>query len=284
MPAVGRRAVVAGLAAVPLLGAAPRDGDPRLAALEVRSGGRLGVAIHDTGSGRHLSWRADERFPMMSTFKLLAVAALLDRVDHGHDRLDREIFVAPAAVVGHAPRTRPAIGRALSLAALCAAAIVDSDNGAANLLLAELGGPSGVTDYARTLDDTTTRLDRTEPALNEGLVGDLRDTTSPAAMLGGFHHLVVGTALTPGSRAALLKWLTATKTGVARLHAGLPTGWRSGDKTGTADASGTSNDVAIVWPPARPPLLIAAYLTRSPLDGPGRDRILAAVGAIAATV
>ena len=47
----------------------------RLVAIEAREGGRLGVAILDTGNGAKLAHRADERFPMCSTFKLLASAA-----------------------------------------------------------------------------------------------------------------------------------------------------------------------------------------------------------------
>lgn len=284
---LGRRAAVAGLATLPLLAVAGRaDAAARVfAVIEARSRGRLGVAILDTDTGRRLAWRGDERFPLTSTFKLLAAAAILSRVDHGHDRLDREVSVDAAAVVGYSPRTRSQIGAAMTLGALCAAVVVDSDNGAANLLLHDLGGPGSVTRFARSLDDDTTRLDRIEPDLNQGIVGDLRDTTSPAAMLGDVHRLLLGGALSDDSRALLTGWLTASTTGAARLRAGLPAGWRVGDKTGTgADGTGTSNDVVIAWPPGRGPILIAAYLTRSPLAGPGRDAILAAVGQIAATV
>ncbi len=277
-----RRGVIAGLAAVPLIGAAA---DSAFAALERRSGGRLGVAIVDTGSGRRLTWRADERFPMCSTFKLLAVAGVLARVDRGTERLNHAIAIDATAVVGHAPRTRPAIGRTLPVAALCDAAITVSDNGAANLLLGRIGGPAGLTAWLRAIGDPVTRLDRIEPGLNECRPGDPRDTTSPAAMVATLERLTIGDVLRPASRQRLVGWLIANTTGGTRLRAGLPSDWRIGDKTGTSDdAAGTSNDVALVNPLERTPLLVAAFLTRSPLSGPERDAVIADVGRLAAQI
>jgi beta-lactamase class A len=253
----------------------------RLGELERRSGGRLGVAILDTGAGTSLTRRADERFPMCSTFKLLAAAAVLARVDRQQDSLARRVPFTKADLLEYAPVTTPRVGEgAMPLGDLCDAAITMSDNTAANLMLATLGGPTGLTSFARSIGDTVTRLDRTEPTLNTATPGDPRDTTSPAAMLNSMKRLLLGDALSPASRERLIEWLVATRTGNARVRAGVPSGWRVGDKTGTGN-HGSTNDLAIIFPPGRAPLLVAAYLTETTADAPIRENILADVGRLA---
>ncbi len=245
----------------------------RLRALEAESGGRLGVAALDTRDGRHAAWRADERFPMCSTFKLLLAAAILREVDAGRVELTRRLPIAKADLVPHAPFTEKRIGSSASIAELCEAIITLSDNPAANLLLPLVGGPAGLTKFLRELGDPTTRLDRVEPALNSAIPGDPRDTTSPAAMVATMQTLLLGEALRDGSKKRLITWLMANRTGDRRLRAGLPAGAGAGDKTGSGND--TTNDVAIVWPAGRPPVLLACFLTGSKQDGARRDAILA---------
>jgi beta-lactamase class A len=170
----------------------------------------------------------------------------------------------------------------MSIADLCEAALTMSDNTAANLLIATLGGPGGVTAFARLLGDPVTRLDRVEPALNEAAPGDPRDTTSPAAMLSNLHSLVLGDVVSAASREQLSRWLLDNKTGDARLRAGLPGGWRVGDKTGSG-GSGTTNDIGIIWPPKGAAIVVTVYLTETSQPDEQRDATLASVGrAIAA--
>ncbi|UGB37669.1 class A beta-lactamase [Frateuria soli] len=267
--------------ATPDGGVAPGPAD-RLAALERRHGGRLGVAILDTGDGRRAAHRGDERFLMCSTFKVLTVAAVLARVDRGHERLERRIVFGPEVLLHYAPVTRLHTGTpGMSVEELCAATLTLSDNTAANLLLAALGGPHAVTAFVRELGDTVTRLDRTEPALNVTRPGDLRDTTSPRAMLETLRHLLLGEALAQPSRARLLAWMRGCLTGADKLRAGLPAGWSAGDKTGSG-AQGESNDIAILFPPGRPPLLVTAYYAAPAIDARRRSAVLAEVGGIAA--
>jgi len=255
-----------------------------LAELERRQGGRLGVAILDTGNGRRIMHRADERFLMCSTFKLLAVATVLVRVDRGAERLDRRIVFGKEAVLAYAPVTSHRVGEpGMTVAELCEAAITVSDNTAANLLLASMGGPAAVTACARSLGDPVTRLDRIEPELNIASPGDERDTTTPAAMLADLHALLLGDALSHVSRGQLLEWLRATSTGTEQLRAGLPAGWQAGDKTGSG-AQRETNDIAIIWPPQRKPLLVAAYYAGSTAATDERHAVLAAVGRIAASI
>ncbi|MHB1022256.1 MAG: class A beta-lactamase [Acidobacteriaceae bacterium] len=228
--------------------------------IEKASGGRLGVAVLDTATGATFAHRGDERFPMCSTSKLLTVGAVLTNVDAGKDHLDRRILYTAKDLVTYSPATKHHNGAGMTLAELCAAAITLSDNTAANLLLSTLGGPAGFTRFARTLGDKVTRLDRTEPTLNEAMPGDPRDTTTPTAMLGNLHTLVLGHALSAGSREHLTQWLLANTTSGEKLRAGVPTGWRVADKTGSG-GYGSNNDVGVLWPPQHAPVLVTIYLT-----------------------
>jgi beta-lactamase class A len=251
-----------------------------LADLEAKAGGRLGVAALNAATGARFGWRENERFAMCSTFKLLAVSAILHNVDAGNERLDRWVQYGQKDLLDYAPVTRANVGKGgLTLGILCAAAIEYSDNTAANLLLAALGGPSGVTAYARSIGDTVTRLDRTEPTLNTAIPGDPRDTTSPAAMLADLNTLTQGATLSESSRTLLNGWLDNCQTAAARIPAGLPANWTSGNKTGSGD-HGTANDVAVINPPAYAPMFIAAYYTGSTGTDDARDAVLAAVGQI----
>ena len=249
-----------------------------LARIEAGSGGRLGVAVLDTASGRRCGHRSSERFPLCSTFKVLACGAVLTRVDAGREDLNRRIAFEPEDLVTYSPVTQDRAGReGMTLAELCEAAMTQSDNTAGNLILASLGGPSAVTAYARTLGDPSTRLDRRETDLNAATPGDIRDTTTPDAMAGDLQSLVVGDRLSARSRDQLTAWLVSNQTGGAKLRAGLPQDWRIGDKTGGGEW-GTTNDVAVLWPPGREPSIVCVYLTETQASFADRNATLAAVG------
>jgi beta-lactamase class A len=281
------RCAAAVLLVLPLQAAAPAPDhrarfEARVAALEARAGGRLGVAALDTGTGRGLAHRAGERFPLCSTFKVLLAGAVLQRVDRAEARLDTRLAYGKAELLAYAPITTARVAEGgLTVGELCAAAVEVSDNTAANLLLRSLGGPGAVTVFARSLGDPVTRLDRTEPTLNEARPGDPRDTTTPEAMVATLRALLLSPALKPESRARLEGWMAACTTGGTRLRAGLPKNWAVGDKTGSG-ARGTVNDVALLRPPHRTPILVAAYYTGSRASGKDRDAVLAEVGRIVA--
>jgi beta-lactamase class A len=249
----------------------------RWRAIEAKVGGRLGVAVLDTVTGELAGQRLDERFPMCSTFKALAAALVLARVDAGEEKLDRRIVVARADLLEWAPVTSKRVGGAgMTVAELCEAAITVSDNTAANLLLASAGGPAGVTAFVRKLGDDVTRLDRTEPTLNEAVPGDPRDTSTPRAMARTLRRLMLGDALSDRGRAQLVQWMSANTTGGHRLRAGVPSDWRVADKTGTGRL-GTTNDVGVLWPPRRAPLVVVIYLTGTQASGDAREAALADV-------
>ncbi|HEX3652372.1 MAG TPA: class A beta-lactamase [Rhizomicrobium sp.] len=280
---LNRRELVMASTALPFATAAYAQANP-FAVLESQHGGHLGVAALDTGSGKRLAHRADERFAMCSTFKLLAVAAVLRRVDEGSEKLTRLMPYSKADLLPYAPITRAHVGEGhMALGALCEAAIEWSDNTAANLVLASLGGPSAVTQYARSIGDPVTRLDRIEPALNDVKPGDIRDTTTPAAMLADMQKVVLGDALSKASRALIVDWLLKSQTGKQRLRAGFPKNWKVGDKTGSSGA-GQTNDIVVAWPPGRAPIAIAAYFDGSHAYPESREAVLAEVGRIVAKV
>jgi beta-lactamase class A len=259
------------------------DAKARLQAIEQQYGGRLGVAILDTGSGLHVGHRDHERFLLCSTFKMLLAAVVLSRVDQGKEQLDRRLVFGKDALLEYAPVTSQHVGPpGMTIAELCQAAVAVSDNTAANVLLAHLGGPSAVTDYARQLGDGITRLDRIEPELNRPTADGLFDTTTPAAMLGNLQVLALGQALSDASRKQLIEWLCETSTGKNLLRAGVPADWRVGEKTGSGVTQ--RNDVAIMWPPQRKPLLVAAYYENAGASDDKRAAVLAEVGRVIASV
>lgn len=269
-----RRTLLAGVASAsitclqPAVAFAAEDKDDdteALRAIERSIGGRLGVFALDTGSGRSLGYRADERFAMCSTFKLLLAAAVLHRVDRREAALDQRLSVKPADLVNHSPVAQARLEQGfITVAEACEATVTVSDNAAANLLLPLVGGPQGLTGWLRKhAGDKLTRLDRTEPALNSNLTGDPRDTTTPRAMAQTTHRLFAADSpLAASSREQLHHWIEVAGTGLRRIRAGLPADWRAGDKTGTG-ANGAVNDVAVAWPPGRAPLVLAVYQSGS---------------------
>jgi beta-lactamase class A len=288
MGRLSRRAFLAGLAAFAGARRASAGDDrlaaanDRLAAIERRAGGRLGVAVLQAGAALKLAHRADERFPMCSTFKLLASAAVLKLVDQGKESLERTIAYGPADLLEYAPVTKAHVGQGgMPLGDLCAAAIDWSDNTAANLILSVIGGPQGFTRFARSLGDATTRLDRDEPSLNTAAPGDDRDTTTPLAMARDMEAVLLGNILSEVSRRRLEAWLTADRVGGKRLRAGLPASWGIGDKTGSGD-HGTANDIAVLKPPGRAPLLASVYYTGSDAPTDALNAIHKQVGEIIA--
>ena len=247
----------------------------RITSIEKRTNAQIGVAALDTGSGQRLDNRSEERFPMCSTFKFLAAAAVLKRVDEKQDQLDRFIRYGEKDILEYAPVTKTHLkDGGMTLGALCAAAIEQSDNTAGNLLLDVIGGPAGLTSFVRSIGDELTRLDRKEPDLNSAIPGDERDTTSPAAMCATMQRLLLGTALSESSRHQLEDWLQHNETGALMIRAGVPKTWIVGDKTGRC-GNGATNDVAIIRPTGRAPMVIAVYSIGSTSSSDDRAAVVA---------
>ncbi|RKU04795.1 PenA family class A beta-lactamase [Burkholderia sp. Nafp2/4-1b] len=286
-----RRTLLLAAAMAPLVLTVTACASPRTAAQEVASaksfasleraaGGRLGVCAIDTASGRRALHRADERFPFCSTFKaMLSAAVLAQSVEHP-GLLQQRVTYGQADLVNYSPVSSKHVGTGMTVAELCEAAIQYSDNAAANLAMKLLGGPAAVTAYARTIGDDTFRLDRWETELNTALPGDLRDTTTPAAMAASLRVLTLGDALPPAQRAQLVAWLRGNKVGDKRIRAGVPAGSQVADKTGTGDY-GTTNDAGVIWLPSRAPIVLAVYYTQTRADAKAKDDVIAAAARIA---
>ncbi len=257
-------------------------------ALEAKAGGRLGVAMISLG-GEARGHRLTERFALCSTFKLPLAAMVLWAADQGQIALSERLPYSKQDVLGNSPVTQARVGEgALSIEDLARAAQVTSDNTAGELLLRRLGGPSMLTAWLASQGDTTTRLDHYLDRLQLTSSPDGSDTTTPQAMARTILTLTTGDALSPASRAKLLAWMRATRTGERRLRAGLPSAWAMGHKTGTGINPGSSNqinDIAIAFPPGQPPLALAVYY-QAPgyfeAQRPEDEAVLAQAGSIAA--
>jgi beta-lactamase class A len=283
-----RRVLLLTAATFPLVLATTARGAPspstasaikQLATLENASGGRLGVFALDTRQGAQLSYRGDERFPFCSTFKVILSGAILARSVRHAELMGQRIHYTQADMVHYSPVTSANLAAGMTVAELCQAAIQHSDNTAANLLIKMLGGPQAVTAFAAASGNLTFRLDRWETELNSALPGDPRDTSTPAAMARSLQALTLGDILPAAQRAQLQGWLLGNTTGAHRIAAALPADWKCGDKTGTGDY-GTANDLALLWPPARKPMVLAIYHTQRQPDASPRDDVIAAAARI----
>ncbi|MEJ2768155.1 class A beta-lactamase [Mycetohabitans sp. B46] len=244
-----------------------------LAALETRMRGRLGVCAIDTGSGVQLVHRAAERFPLCSTFKAVLAAAVLARSGDTPDWLSQRVRYGPADVVSYSPISGQHAGDGMRIDEMCAATLQYSDNTAANQLMKVLGGPGAVTAFARSVGDAIFRLDRWEPDLNTAIPGDVRDTSTPAAIADTLRAVMLGDGLRPWQRQQLQQWMLGNRTGDKRIRAGVPAQWRVADKTGTGEY-GTTNDIGVLWPPGRAPIVLSVYFTQPQQDVPARDEAI----------
>ncbi|WP_328923817.1 class A beta-lactamase [Streptomyces sp. NBC_00190] len=292
-----RRAVLAvgagaALTGVTLSGTAFAAGSGRekvtrqLRILEREHSARLGVFARNTATGRTVLYRADERFPMCSVFKTLAVAAVLRDLDQDGEYLAKRVHYTQQDVTnsGYGPVTGlpENLAHGMTVSQLCAATICKSDNAAANLLLRELGGPRAVTRFCRSVGDVITRLDRWEPDLNSAEPDRLTDTTSPRAIGGTYQRLALGDALAPRDRELLTGWLLANTTSTERFRAGLPADWTLADKTGSGKY-GTTNDAGITWPPQGAPIVMVVLTTKSQPDATADNPLVARTAELLAT-
>ena len=244
-----------------------------LDALERRDDARLGLVAIDTGSGATVTHRAGERFAFASAAKVFIAATVLDDARSGD--LDAVVPIEQRDLLSYAPVTSQHVGSGMTVRALLDAMLRSSDNTAANLLVARVGGPSVVQQWLRGIGDQVTQVVRVEPDLNEATPGDERDTTTPAQFAADLRTVLLGDALRPEDRKMLVETMAGTTTGAATIRAGVPTGWSVADKTGTG-SYGVRNDVGIVTPPGRAPIVLVVMTSRSRADAKPVDALVAA--------
>ena len=256
-----------------LLGCTRTQLETPFQSLEQQHRGRLGIAALDTHTGKRIAYRALECFAMCSTFKVILAGAILAQSTQQKGLLDKRIHYTAQDLVPYSPITEQHLHTGMTLGELCTASLQYSDNTAANLLMHQLGGPQAVTAYARTLGDNDFQLERWETALNSAIPGDKRDTTTPQAMLHSLQQLTLGNALASQAQTQLITWMKGNTTGNKRIRKALPQSWQAGDKTGSGDY-GTSNDIAILFPPERKPILLAIYFTQPTQDAPWNNDVI----------
>ena len=251
------------------------DYSEKLAALEASSGGRLGISAINTGNNQHIQYRANERFPMGCTSKVIGVAAILKMSMTNKQLLQEKVKYKKEDLTNWTPITEKNLVAGMTVSELAAAAISYSDNTAMNLLTKKLGGPQGLTAFARSIGDDHFKLDHWWPdeALASPQSGE--DATTPAAMVESLRKLVLGDVLATTQREMLVTWLKKNTTGDARIRAGVPQGWIVGDKTGSGFHYGTTNDIAVIWPPKCAPIIVTIFYSSNKKDAPKRDDILA---------
>ncbi len=247
-------------------------------AVETRLNARVGVAMFNVKNSETLLYKANERFPLNSTFKSFACGALLHKVDIGLLDLQDTRLIHEDDLVTWSPVTKKHVGKHLSYAQLCEAAITMSDNTAANKILLEIDGPIGFTRYMKIIDDDVTRIDRMEPELNEGLPGDDRDTTTPLAAIGSLNRLLFGEILSAQSQQQLTQWMMDNQVADSLIRSVLPNGWKIADKSG-GGGHGSRGIIAAIWPDNEMPVLVAIYLTQTEADIKSRNAAIAEIGA-----
>ncbi len=245
---------------------------------EARLGARIGMAVFDAKDGTRWAHRGDERFPLNSTHKSFTCAALLKQVDRRVLALENQISLVRASLVTYSPVMEKAGGQ-VSLREACAASVSWSDNTAANIVTDAIGGTQAFTAFMRDIGDPHTRLDRKEPEMNEATPNDLRDTTTPIAIVESLRRIILGDVLGQESRALLTDWMRNDKVADALLRASLPGTWSIADKSG-AGGHGSRSIVAVIWPKDRDPVVVGIYITQTVAPMVDSNAAIARVGKV----
>lgn len=245
---------------------------------EVTLQARIGMAVFDANTGQTWQYRGEEHFPLNSTHKALTCAALLAKVDEKSLSLTQPVLISKDMVVTYSPITKKSLApKAMTLGEICHAAVSYSDNTAANVAFDAIGGPTGFTTYMRSIGDDTTQLERKEPELNEATPGDMRDTTTPDAIVKSLHKILLGNVLSPASREQLTQWMLDDQVAGPLLRAALPSDWKIADKSG-AGGYGSRSIIAVIWPPAKQPLVTGIYITQTKAPMEASNKAIARIG------
>lgn len=246
--------------------------------LEKNFDGKIGVYAIDTNTDEIVAYRADERFPVQSTLKLVGVSALLKHSGSDRNLLQEKIHYTKNDLNYWYPVTGQYVNSGMTLEALSEAAISYSDDTAMNLIMKKLGGPKFITNFARSIGNKTFNIEHYEGDLNSNpKVKD--DTSTPRDMAVSLQKLTLGNVLTPSQRTQLVGWMRNDTVGYKRIRAGVPIGWVVADKTGSGDY-GIANDIGILWSPACRPIVLAIYTARNKRDAKSRDGIVASTTSI----
>ncbi|HDR7689153.1 class A beta-lactamase [Bacillus cereus group sp. N11] len=247
-------------------------GNQSFAKLEKEYDAKLGIYALDTGTNQTVAYHSDNRFAFASTSKSLAVGALLRK--NSLEALDQRITYTHEDLSNYNPITEKHVDTGMTLKELADASVRYSDSTAHNLILKQLGGPSAFEKILREMGDTVTTSERFEPELNEVHPGETHDTSTPEAIAKTLQSFTLGTALPIEKRELLVDWMKRNTTGDKLIRAGVPKGWEVADKTG-AGSYGTRNDIAIIWPPNKKPIVLAILSNHDKEDAKYDDKLIA---------
>ncbi|ASL63648.1 MULTISPECIES: class A beta-lactamase BlaIII [Bacillus] len=247
-------------------------GNQSFAKLEKEYDAKLGIYALDTGTNQTIAYHSDDRFAFASTSKSLAVGALLRK--NSLETLDQRITYTHEDLSNYNPITEKHVDTGMTLKELADASVRYSDSTAHNLILKQLGGPSEFEKILREMGDTVTTSERFEPELNEVHPGETHDTSTPEAIAKTLQSFTLGTALPTEKRELLVDWMKRNTTGDKLIRAGVPKGWEVADKTG-AGSYGTRNDIAIIWPPNKKPIVLAILSNHDKEDAKYDDKLIA---------
>jgi len=249
----------------------------KIVEIEENLNGRVGVSIYDSAEKTQWHYNGNSRFPLMSTFKVLACAKLLADVEKGVQSLDSSTIITKGSLIVWSPITQKLIGKQITLKQGCSATMITSDNTAANIVLSGIEGPKGLTKFMRSIGDDVTRLDRIEPELNEAIAGDKRDTSTPNAMVNSLNTLLFGDVLSQRSKNQLMQWMIDNEITGSLFRSVLPVTWSIADRSG-AGGNGSRGIVAVVWSKNISPIIISVYLTQTDAPFAIRNKAIASIG------
>lgn len=245
--------------------------------IEATLSARIGVTVLDTANREYWDYNGDERFPLTSTFKTIACAKLLRDSEQGKNNLNSTVEVKKAEIVTYSPVVEKYVGQTITLDDACSATMATSDNTAANIIIRAVGGTESITDFVRQIGDKETRLDRVEPELNEGKVGDLRDTTTPKAMTSTLNELLFGSTLSQTSQKKLKTWMVNNQVTGNLLRSVLPESWSIADRSG-AGGFGARSITAVVWNERHAPIIISIYIAQTDASMSERNNAIVEIG------
>lgn len=255
------------------------EAQEQLKKLENSFDGKIGIYAINTNNNQIIAYRADERFPVQSTMKLIGVATLLKQSQTDKDLLQKKINYSENDLISWHPITGKYVKTGMTLEALAEAAMSYSDNSAINFIMRTLGGPKVVTDFAHSIGNKSFNVACYDGDLNSN-PKSIKDTATPKDMAISVQKLTLGNVLTPSQRTILLTWMRNNTTGYKRIRAGVPIGWTVAEKTGGGLGSyGIANDIGILWSPLCKPIILAIYTVQNKKSAKSRDDIVAAATA-----
>ena len=249
----------------------------KLYKLEIAAKANIGVYAVDTDSGKIINYNPSKRFAYCSTHKVFTVAEILHR--YSPEQLQEVIHYKEDDILSYAPVTKEHVDTGMTLFDICEAAVRLSDNTAANLIIAKLGGIKNFKLALRELGDDITNPVRLEPEMNEFIPGDDSDTSTPKQMALNLQKYILGDVLNEEQKQILINWMTDNTITDNLIKASVPDNCKVIDKSGSG-TYGTRNDIAIIYPESGKPIIMAIMTNRKMKYAIPDDKLIADIASV----